>query len=164
MFYIRSQENHKPKLYVYDFTEKEEHELGEYSDYIISDDNDRIMFHKGKDYFIEKLTKKPEAKDGKLATNEMEAKINRKAEWHQVFDEAWRQMKYFFYDPNMHGIDWKGIYDKYKPLVDHVTHRADLTYTIGEMIGELNVGHAYVGGGDAPEIEDIEIGLLGRGI
>jgi tricorn protease len=61
----------------------------------------------------------------------------------------------------MHGVDWKGIRKKYAPLVAHVNHRADLTYIIGEMIGELNTGHTYVGGGDMPRPERILTGLLG---
>ena len=70
-------------------------------------------------------------------------------------------MRDFFYDPNMHGVDWKAVRDKYEPLVAHVNHRADLTYIIGEMIGELNAGHTYVGGGDMPQPPRIQTGLLG---
>ena len=71
-------------------------------------------------------------------------------------------MRDFFYDPNLHGVDWKAIRKKYEPLVDHVTHRADLTYIIGEMIGELNIGHAYVGGGELPEVRKVQQGLARR--
>jgi tricorn protease len=70
-------------------------------------------------------------------------------------------MRDFFYDPNMHGVDWKAVRTKYEPLVAHVNHRADLTYIIGEMIGELNAGHTYVGGGDMPKPRRILTGLLG---
>ena len=88
-------------------------------------------------------------------------KLDRHQEWRQIFDECWRQERDFFYDPNMHGVDWKGVHDKYAPLVKYVNHRADLTYIIGEMIGELNCGHCYVGGGDYPHPPRIETGLLG---
>jgi tricorn protease len=70
-------------------------------------------------------------------------------------------MREFFYVPNMHGVDWKGMHDLYEPLVGYVNHRADLTYIIGEMIGELNVGHTYVGDGDYPTAKRISMGLLG---
>ncbi|PSR05922.1 MAG: protease, partial [Bacteroidetes bacterium SW_10_40_5] len=73
----------------------------------------------------------------------------------------WRQMRDFFYAPNMNGMDWKGIRQKYEPLVNHVNHRADLNYIAGEMISELNAGHCYVGNGDLPEVETIKMGLLG---
>ena len=80
----------------------------------------------------------------------MEVQLDRQAEWQQIFNECWRQMRDFFYDPDLHGVDWTAMRKKYEPLVEHVKHRADLTYIIGEMIGELNIGHAYVGGGDIP--------------
>src|SRR5207302_1840343 len=73
----------------------------------------------------------------------------------------WRQMRDFFYDPNMHGVDWPAVRKKYEPLVAHVQHRADLTYLVGEMIGELNTGHTYVGGGEMPKVDRIPTGLLG---
>jgi len=62
---------------------------------------------------------------------------------------------------NMHGVDWKAMKKQYGQLVPFVNHRADLTYIIGEMIGELNIGHAYVGGGDYPKAARIALGLLG---
>ena len=73
-------------------------------------------------------------------------------------------MRDFFYAPNMHGVDWKAMRDKYAPLLPYVNHRADLTYFIGEMIGELNNGHAYVGGGERPEAPRIKLGLARRGV
>jgi len=82
-------------------------------------------------------------------------------EWNQIFNESWRQMRDFFYVSNMHGLDWKAIHDKYAPLVPYVKQRDDLTYIIGEMIGELSVGHAYVQSGDRPEVKKIKTGLLG---
>jgi tricorn protease len=91
----------------------------------------------------------------------LEMRLDRRAEWKQIFNECWRQMRDFFYAPNMHGVDWPAVRKKYEPLVDHVHHRADLTYIIGEMIGELSAGHTYVGGGDEPKPTRIPMGLLG---
>jgi tricorn protease len=87
--------------------------------------------------------------------------LDRRQEWAQIYHACWRQMRDFFYDADMHGVDWKGVRAKYEPLLAHVNHRADLTYVIGEMIGELDAGHAYVGGGDMPKPERIQTGLLG---
>jgi tricorn protease len=70
-------------------------------------------------------------------------------------------MRDFFWAPNMNGVDWPAMRAKYAPLVDFVNHRADLTYIIGEMIGELNSGHTYVGGGDLPPVQRIPMGMLG---
>lgn len=70
-------------------------------------------------------------------------------------------MRDFFYDPGMHGLDWKSIHDKYSVLLPYVNHRSDLTYLIGEMISELSIGHTYVMNGERPVPERIQTGLLG---
>ena len=73
------------------------------------------------------------------------------AEWAQIFD--------FFYVENMHGYDWKALRDRYRPLLEHVAHRSDLNYVIGEMVAELNVSHAYIAGGDweTPDRPDVAL-------
>jgi tricorn protease len=96
-----------------------------------------------------------------LNVSGMEVQLDRAAEWKQIFNECWRQQRDFFYDPGLHGVDWPRIKERYAELVPHVHHRADLTYIIGEMIAELNAGHAYVGGGDVPAVPKIPLGLLG---
>ncbi len=79
----------------------------------------------------------------------------------QIYNESWRQMRDFFYAKNMHGVDWEKVYKRYKVLIPYVNHRSDLTYVIGEMIGELNIGHAYSQNGEHPEAERVPMGLLG---
>jgi tricorn protease len=68
-------------------------------------------------------------------------KVERPAEWAEMFDDAWRTMKYRFYDPKMHGMDWDAARAKYKPLVEFVGDRQELLNIINEMIGELNASH-----------------------
>jgi tricorn protease len=92
---------------------------------------------------------------------DMKVDLDRRAEWNQIFRECWRQMRDFLFDPNLHGVDWMGMRKKYEVLLPYVNHRADLTYVIGEMISELNIGHSYVGGGEYPKPERIPTGLLG---
>ena len=87
--------------------------------------------------------------------------IDHKAEWKQIFDESWRITRDGFYVENMHGADWNHVYEKYAQMLPYVNHRDDLTYLIGEMLGELNVGHAYITSGEKPEIPRIATGLLG---
>jgi len=87
--------------------------------------------------------------------------VNYREEWRQIFEESWRAMRDGFYVPNMHGVDWQAMLNKYAVLLPYVNHRADLTYIIGEMIGELNCGHAYVNSGEMPRPERIKTGLLG---
>jgi tricorn protease len=87
--------------------------------------------------------------------------IDNRQEWNQIYDEAWRQMRDFFYVPNMHGVDWKAMHSKYAVMLPWVNNRNDLTYLIGEMIAELSVGHAYINGGERKPVEKINLGLLG---
>ena len=91
----------------------------------------------------------------------MEMDINHEAEWQQIFDESWRITRDGFYVENMHGVDWNHIREKYGQMVPYAKHRDDLTYLIGEMIGELNIGHAYITSGEKPAIPRIATGLLG---
>ncbi len=67
----------------------------------------------------------------------------------------------FFYDPTLHGLDLKAAMERYRPYLEDLGHRNDLNYLFNEMLGELTVGHLYIGGGDAPEIESVPGGLLG---
>jgi tricorn protease len=87
--------------------------------------------------------------------------LNRAQEWKQIFDDAWRYERDYFYDPNMHGRDWNEVYDRYAPLVPYIKHRSDLTYILDQMNGELSVGHSFVFGGDYPAVDENQVGLLG---
>ncbi|MEZ7953587.1 MAG: PDZ domain-containing protein, partial [Bacteroidales bacterium] len=87
--------------------------------------------------------------------------VNYHQEWMQIYNESWRQMRDYFYAKNMHGVDWNKIQKRYAQLVPHINHRSDLAYIIGEMIGELNVGHAYSQNGEHPEAPRVNMGLLG---
>jgi tricorn protease len=92
----------------------------------------------------------------------MEVYVDPRAEWRQMYNEAWRIERDFFYDPNYHGLDLKATAKKYEPYLAALTHRADLSYLFQEMLGELTVGHLYVQGGDVPDPKRIPGGLLGR--
>ncbi len=104
---------------------------------------------------------------GKISTDkpvklgDMQVTVNYQQEWRQIFDESWRHMRDGFYVKNMHGVDWNAMKKKYEVLLPYVNHRADLTYIIGEMISELNIGHAYVTSGEMPNAKRIQTGLLG---
>jgi len=100
--------------------------------------------------------------DGTINVAQLEMQIDPRAEWAQIYRETWRIQREFFYDPKMHGADWQAVYEKYRPLLAHVGHRADLGYLIAMVGGELTVGHSYLtGGGDAPSGDPVSVGLLG---
>lgn len=154
--------NQKWHLCAYSLEDRKETVLGDVNRYEISADGKKMLVKIKKDYAIIDIPKeKLETKDHELKTDGLEMQLDRRAEWNQIYNEAWRHMRDFFYAPNMNGIDWKAMRDKYAALVPFVNHRNDLTYLIGELIGELNNGHAYVGGGERPETPRIKLGLLG---
>ncbi|WP_299124014.1 S41 family peptidase [uncultured Winogradskyella sp.] len=101
------------------------------------------------------------AKGAKHLKVNLQMKLDRSAEWEQMFEEAWRYERDYFYDPNIHGRDWKVVYKRYAPLVPFIKHRADLTYILDQVNGELSVGHSFVRGGDYPDVERSTTGLLG---
>ncbi|MCK6543750.1 PDZ domain-containing protein [bacterium] len=165
IYYSRQgSKDEKPLLFVFDLKEQKETELGSFNGYEISADNKKMLVGQSGSFAIVDLPKgKIEFKD-KLDLGNMEMRVNYREEWMQIFNECWRQMRDFLYDPALHGVDWEGVRKKYAPLVEHVNHRNDLTYIIGEVIGELNIGHAYVGGGERKQPRRINLGLLGAEI
>jgi tricorn protease len=109
-------------------------------------------------------TERPGVKvgDGPINVASLEMRVDPKAEWEQIFRETWRIQRDYFYDAKMHGANWQAIYDKYRPLVEYVGHRADLGYLIAQVGGELTVGHSYLtGAGDIPSEDPVSVGLLG---
>jgi tricorn protease len=132
---------------------------------VTSFNGEKALYKKGDGWFIaagSDLT--PGAADGTpgkpLRIDAMVAKIDPRAEWHQIYNETWRIEREFFYDPGFHGLDLKKIEAKYAPYVDGLSCRDDLTYLQQEMLGEMTVGHMFVNGphvgSDAPKT-----GLLG---
>ncbi|MCW8984299.1 MAG: PDZ domain-containing protein, partial [Thermoanaerobaculales bacterium] len=99
--------------------------------------------------------------DKTLATSSMEMIVNPSEEWRQIFNDAWRLERDYFYDPNMHGVDWPAMRERYGALLDDVITRWDLNFIIGELIGEINTSHSYRGGGDVERGEQRGVGLLG---
>ena len=103
----------------------------------------------------------PAGRGASVPVGEIDMMIDHEAEWAQIFDESWRITRDNFYVENMHGVDWDHMREKYGQMLPYVKHRDDLSYLIGELIGELNVGHAYITSGESPEIPRIATGLLG---
>jgi tricorn protease len=104
----------------------------------------------------------PRVGDGAIDVGTLEALVDPRVEWAQIFRETWRLQREFFYDASMHGADWPGLYEKYRALLPHVAHRADLGYLIASLAGELAVGHSYLlGAGDVPGGDPVRVGMLG---
>lgn len=96
-----------------------------------------------------------------LATERIQVRVEPRAEWRQMYRDAWRIEREFFYDPNMHGYDLASAEKRYEPFLDGIVSRRDLNYLFAEMLGGIEVGHLSVGGGDLPETARVPNGLLG---
>ncbi len=96
-----------------------------------------------------------------VVTAGMTAQVDPRAEWRQIFNEAWRLQRDYFYDPNMHGVDWAGMKTRYAAMLEDCASREDVGYVIAEMISELNVGHAYYREGGGEQEPSVNVGLLG---
>ncbi len=104
--------------------------------------------------------------DGRLRPDNLDLSglrmhIDPRAEWAQIFDEGWRFQRDFFYADNLHGLDWEAVYERYRPLLEHVGRREDLNELMVEMIAEVHAGHNRVGGGDVHRPNGPSGGLLG---
>ena len=154
----------KTNLHNFDMEKRKDNEfMADVEGYDISFDGKKVIYKKEKQLGIVEAKTEGSAKigDGSLNLSGMQAKVDHKQEWSQFFNEAWRLERDFFYAPNMHGLDWDQIKEKYGQMLSNVAHRSDLTYLIGEMIGELVCSHTYVGGGEYPEFKKVKTGLLG---
>ncbi len=128
--------------------------------------NRKVLVYQTKDGFTRieagatAAPKDDEAKDAKMDLSGWSVRINPREEWKQMLHEAWRRQRDFFYDVKMHGVDWAGVWKQYGPLADRISSRDDLADLLGEMFGELNVGHAYHGGGDLRRGKSVGTGML----
>ncbi len=126
----------------------------------VSADGKKILLRSGRSWRVVGTERAPTGSDGSFDVT-LRMHLDRMAEWAQMFDEAWRYERDFFYDPGMHGNDWNAVRERYRPLVSWVRHRDDLTYLFDQVNGELSVGHSFVGGGDYPDVDTSRVGLLG---
>jgi tricorn protease len=163
LYYIRSTHaGESSELVLFDLAERKETVLAEGADgYELSADGKKMLVGREGDLHLVDAPSAPVELKEPLDLSGLKMRLDRPMEWRHIFEESWRQMREFFYAPNMHGVDWAGVRAKYEPLAAAAAHRADLTYVIGEMIGELNAGHAYTGGGDLPKAPRVRTGLLG---
>ena len=145
----------------FDFKTQKEETVAEGASFSITPGSKKALFSKrGQMFVCDFPAAKANMKDA-VSLKDMVAHVNYKEEWAQIYDEVWRAYRDGFYLENMHGIDWKAIKKKYEVLVPYAKTRLDLNYIIGEMIGEVGCGHAYVNPGEMPLPERIPMGLLG---
>jgi tricorn protease len=132
--------------------------------FVITADGKKLLVFKGRSMYV--VDPAPDQKlETEVPRKGMIAEINPREEWKQVFREAWRVQRDFFYDPTMHGVDWSAIHYHYAKMLDDCSSRDDVGFLISEMISELNVGHAYYrppSGSDGDDKKmDARVGLIG---
>ncbi len=151
-------------LHKFDFkTRKDEVALAGVGNYQLSADKKKILYRAaGNAYFLTSLLPKPQPGQGRLNVEVIEVRVDPAAEWPQIFEEAWRINRDYFYAVNMHGADWAAMKKKYEIFLPHLAARADLNRLIQWLCSELGVGHHRVGGGDfIAEPKSVPGGLLG---
>jgi len=162
LLFVEHPEHGDAVLHRYDPEEREASELVEgVKRYVVSADGEKLLYEGGDGWAIVGTGDDPEPGDGALDLGDLRAWSDPVLEWPQIFAEAWRIQRDWFYDPGMHGVDWPAMAARYEPWLAHVHHRSDLNYVLGELIGELVVGHAYRWGGDIPGADTVPVGLLG---
>jgi len=151
------------RLHRYNLEEREAQPFLEPVQHVaVSRDGAKLLYRSGQRWgIVNTAGPPPSVEDGLLRLGDLRVRIDPLAEWEQMFDEGWRIQRDFLYVENMHGAPWEQIYQEYRPWLDHVRHRADLSYLLEVMGGEIAVGHSFVGGGDVPSVDGVAPGLLG---
>jgi tricorn protease len=162
LYYLRRRfGDTKSSLLMFDLERQKETQIGEFNGFKISANHKKMLVLKAGSYSVIPLPSAKAAVSKPLNLDHLDMNLCLKCEWENIFHECWRQMRDHFYVVNMHKIDWEKMRKRYEPLLEHVNHRDDLNYIIGEMIAELNVGHAYINGGDRPRVKKTKTGMLG---
>ncbi len=131
------------------------------SRFAVSANGEKMLFQQGENWTIAEIGKEIKPGEGALKLSRMVVYVDPQAEWKQIYHEAWRIQRDFFYDPGFHGLDIAAAEKKYTPWVDDLSGRSDLTYLMNEMLGNITVGHMYVWEPEGDESQAVKNGLLG---
>jgi tricorn protease len=144
-------------------TRKTEPFLSGVSGFGVSANGEKVLYHlgEGPTWFIAASGAAPKAGEGAVKLDEMEVKVDPRAEWNQMYHEVWRIERDFLYDPHFHGLDLAAAEKKYAPYLKGAGGRADVNHLFAEMLGEITIGHMFIFGGDIPKAPEVKSGLLG---
>ena len=149
------------ELMFFDLKEKESKTIMKnVNGYELSADGKKLLVRQGRNLGVVGVGS-DQKMDKQLALNKMEMTIDPKAEWQQIFNDTWRFERDFFYDKNMHGVDWVAMRKQYGDMIQYAVTRNDVNFILGELIAELNASHTYNGGGDQETPEHKAVGYLG---
>lgn len=149
-------------LYKFDLkTRKTERILQGVLAFDLSENGEKMLYRQRDRWAIVSATQPVKPAEGTLRLEGMQARIEPPAEWRQMYSEAWRIQRDFFYDPGLHGLDLPAMMRRYEPFLEAVGSRSDLNYLFAEMMSEFTASHLNVGGGAQPEVRRVSVGLLG---
>ena len=155
------------KIHKFDLkTRKTEQILDGVTGFDVSFNGEKMLYAKQNQWFITPAEKPAEGppqpgQGGALKLDSMEIYVAPRAEWKHMYDQVWRDERDFLYDPGLHGLSLEEVKKKYEPFLDNISTRDDLNYLFMEMLGNITIGHMFVGGGDVPEPKRVKTGLLG---
>jgi tricorn protease len=129
--------------------------------FTLSANGEKMLYLQGENWFIAPVADDPTAEAKTLQLDDLEVYVEPCTEWNQMYHEVWRIQRDFLYDPGFHGLDLNAAEKKYAPFLANIASRVDLNYLFEEMLGELSLGHVFVGGGETPEVKKVKVGLLG---
>lgn len=145
----------------YDLEEREEKTiLPSASSYQLSADGSKLLVRQGANWAVIKPAENQKI-DKTVPLQDMKMTVEPAAEWKELFTDAWRLERDYFYDPNMHGVNWQEVKERYSRILAGAVTREDVNVVIGDMLGELNASHTYYGGGDLDQEKRSAVGYLG---
>ncbi len=151
----------KSNLMYYDLEKREEKTILEDVDNsVLAANGEKLLVQRKADYAIIE-PKEGQKFEKKLPMSALETVVDPVAEWQQMFTDAWRLERDYFYDPHMHGVDWEAMRVRYAGVLKDAVTRWDVNYVLGELIGELNSSHTYRSGGDLENAPARGVGYLG---
>jgi tricorn protease len=155
------------KIHKFEFkTRKTEQILDGVTAFNLSLNGEKMLYAKQNQWFIAPAEKPADGppqpgQGGPLKLDSMEIYVDPRAEWKHMYEQVWRDERDFLYDPGLHGLNLDAIRKKYEPVLENLSTRDDLNYLFTEMLGNITIGHMFIGGGDVAEPKRIKTGLLG---
>ncbi|MEZ4234581.1 MAG: S41 family peptidase [Myxococcota bacterium] len=164
---MREADDAKATLMAFDLEEEESVTVADdVSSYELAGKRDKLFLSKKDSYYVVDAKAGPaDLSDGPVDLSGVVVELDPREEWRQIFFEAWRHERDFYWDAGMSGIDWAAVRDQYGALLPRISTRDELRDLLGEVIGELGTSHTYVWGGDEPNrIDWVGNGLLGADV
>ena len=150
-----------PSLNYYDIEDREEKKIADgIGRYVMAAKAEKVLVQNKDNLAVLKIAENQKL-DKLVPMAQMTMTINPREEWQQIFNDAWRIERDYFYDSNMHGVNWNVMKERYGKMLQSAMTRDEVNFILGELLGELNSSHTYKGGGDLEDSKNLSVGYLG---